>query len=411
MFLLSDPYVKLLKRRDFFILSLVIFLGQATSAFLVLALILSVFLETKSNAGVSGVILSLTIPAFFLMAFAGLFADTFDRRKIIIIANFFIALVVLGILFLQNVAVYASIPLSFFYFAGNTFFIPASSAATSQLVSKKELLIANSIFIFNLAGGVIFGLFVASLVYFFFGGQITLAICEVLLIVAAIFSLFLPKLLPSEKVKISLADRIKSIWSGFVYIFQANNLWLFFVIFAAIQGVVFFGITLAPGFFTEIIRLSIAKAIIYIFPMTGIGVVAGVYFIQKTKLRELVIMSLGSMIVGLTLIVYGLTIKLQVLPLLVIKLLSAPFLIFLGLGIIIIMVASRTVIQKKVPHRHQGIVFGANIILASVIATIMSLLAVIFEVVFGYLGSFVLGGTGLLMLGLVFSYLENKWKY
>lgn len=410
MFLLPKTYIRILKRRDFFVLSLVIFIGQVASAFLVLSLIVSVFLKTGSNLGVSGVIVSFTIPAFFLMAFAGFFADVLDRRKIIILSNIFIALVVLVVILTQN-AVYASIPLSFFYFAGNTFFIPASSAATAQLVSKKELLAANSIFIFTLAGGILLGLFIASLTYFFFGAKTTLVICEGLLIIAALLSFLLPKLLPVVKSHDSLARRVNSIWRGVVYMFGSRALWFFFVTFAVAQGVIFFGITLAPGFFTEIIGIPLKQAIIFIFPMIGIGVLLGVYFIQKTRMHELYLISSGNSIVGLALVVFGLIIKTQLLPLLVAVLLSVPFLIFLGLGETVVMIASRTVIQTKVPHTHQGIVFGANIILASLIATIMSVLAVIFEVVFGYLGTFILGGTALILAGVVLGYLGKRWKY
>ncbi len=410
MFLLPNSYIQILKRRDFFILALIIFVGQAASAFLILSLIVSVFLKTGSNLGVSGVIVSFTIPAFFLMAFAGFFADALDRRKIIILANIFIALVVLVIIVSQS-AIYASIPLSFFYFVGNTFFIPASSAATAQLVSKDELLVANSIFIFTLAGGVLLGLFVASLIYFFFGAKITLIICECLLVTGALLSFFLPKLQPVAKSHDLLAQLIISIWRGLVYIFGSKTLWFFFVTFAAAQGVIFFGITLAPGFFTEIIGIPLKQAIIFIFPMIGIGVLLGMYFIQKTRMRELYLISIGNSIVGLTLVIFGLLIKTQLFPSWVITFLSVPFLIFLGSGVIVIMVASRTVIQTKVPNEHQGIVFGANIILASLIATIMSILAVIFEVVFGYLGTFVLGGAALIMVGGSIGYFGKRWKY
>ena len=408
--MLPNSYIQILKRRDFFILALIIFVGQAASAFLILSLIVSVFLKTGSNLGVSGVIVSFTIPAFFLMAFAGFFADALDRRKIIILANIFIALVVLVIIVSQS-AIYASIPLSFFYFVGNTFFIPASSAATAQLVSKDELLVANSIFIFTLAGGVLLGLFVASLIYFFFGAKITLIICECLLVTGALLSFFLPKLQPVAKSHDLLAQLIISIWRGLVYIFGSKTLWFFFVTFAAAQGVIFFGITLAPGFFTEIIGIPLKQAIIFIFPMIGIGVLLGMYFIQKTRMRELYLISIGNSIVGLTLVIFGLLIKTQLFPSWVITFLSVPFLIFLGSGVIVIMVASRTVIQTKVPNEHQGIVFGANIILASLIATIMSILAVIFEVVFGYLGTFVLGGAALIMVGGSIGYFGKRWKY
>ncbi len=181
--------------------------------------------------------------------------------------------------------------------------------------------------------------------------------------------------------------------------------------FAAAQGLIFFGITLAHGLFTEIIGMAIKQASIFIFPLAGVGALLGIYFIQRTKMRELYLISFGNSIVGLTLVVFGLLIKTQMLPSWVISFLSAPFLIFLGSGVIVIMVASRTVIQTKVPHSHQGIVFGANIILASLIATIMSILAVVFEVVFGYLGTFVLGGTVLVLAGGLLSYLGKRWKY
>jgi hypothetical protein len=193
--------------------------------------------------------------------------------------------------------------------------------------------------------------------------------------------------------------------------FSSRTLWFFFVTFAAAQGVIFFGITLAPGFFTEIIGIPIKQAIVFIFPMVGIGVLLGMYFIQKTRMRELYLISFGNSIVGITLVFFGLLIKTQLFPSWLIVFLSVPFLIFLGSGMIVIMVASRTSIQTKVPSAHQGIVFGANIILASLIATIMSILAVIFEVVFGYLGTFVLGGTALIMVGGLLGYLGKRWKY
>ena len=173
---LLKKYLNLLKNRDFFLLTLIIFIGQLASAFLVLALIASVYKQTGSNFGVSGVILSFAIPGFFLMAFAGLVADIFDRKTIIVVANFVIMLVVLVIL-LSGQVVYASIPLAFLYFAGNSFFIPASSAATAQLVKKPQILVANSLFIFALAGGVIFGLFAAAVLSFFAGSEAVLIIC------------------------------------------------------------------------------------------------------------------------------------------------------------------------------------------------------------------------------------------
>jgi len=393
------------------LLSLIILIGQAASAFLILSLIISVYIKTGSNLGVSGVILSFTIPAIVFMAFAGFAADIFDRRKIIIAANVFITAVVLAITLSQS-AIIASIPLSFLYFAGNSFFIPASSAATAQLVSDDELLIANSIFIFTLAGGVLLGLFAAALIFFFFGSYLTLIICGLLLAFAAVLSFFLPKLVPVARSRSqSVYMRIKFILDGFVYIFKSRAAAFFFLVFAGIQGVIFFGITLAPGFFTEIIGISVQRAIVIIFPLIAIGVMAGVLVIHKPGVREFYLLARGALAMGLALFVYGSVIKLGLFSHPVIMFLSAPFLMLLGFGAILIMIGSRTVLQKKVPHSHQGTVFGANIVVVSVVATIASPLAVVFEVVFGYLGTFVLGGAALVLLALTFNYLGNKWKY
>src|SRR4030042_7154878 len=180
MIKIPQKYLGLFVQRDFLILSSTLFLGQIASGFLLLSLISSVFTKPGSNFAVSGVVLSLAMPSFLLVAVAGLVADLVDRKKIIIISNFAIALVVFAIL-LSLEKVFASISLSFLYFAGNTFFLPAISAASAQLVGKRQLSMANSIFILALVGGQLFGLFCASIINFFFGNVITLIISEALL--------------------------------------------------------------------------------------------------------------------------------------------------------------------------------------------------------------------------------------
>ncbi len=410
MLFLPKPYVKVLSRRDFFILTLVILIGQIASAFLVLSLIVSVFAKTGSNLGVSGVILSFAVPAFLLMAFSGLLADIFDRKKTIVVANTIIAFVVFIILLTEKV-VYASIPLSFLYFAGNSFFIPASSAATAQLVRRSQLLIANTIFIFVLAGGVIFGFFAASLIQYFFDNSATLIVCEILLILAVIFSLLLPSLPPRRAKTISFFKAMDHVKRGFVYIMKAKIVWLFFLSFAAMQGVIVFAGTLAPGFFRDIVGLPINTSPVFILPPIGVGVATAVLIINRIKNREGMLVSLGIWTLGVALLTLGLMIKLHLTIDGLLILFLVPFLFLLGLGMMIIMIASRTVIQKSVRHEHQGTVFGANIILASFLAVLMSPLAVLMQGIFGYVNLIILGGALFLAASLVFAHIGNRWKF
>src|SRR3989344_6684663 len=106
--IIPKSYLEVLKRRDFLLLTLVMFLFQATTSFILLGLIISVFLKTGSNFGVSGVIVSFSIPGFLLFALAGLAADLMDRKKIIVATNVLEVLLIFFIL-LNIEKVFASI--------------------------------------------------------------------------------------------------------------------------------------------------------------------------------------------------------------------------------------------------------------------------------------------------------------
>ena len=406
--LLKD-YIALLKNRDFFILTLIIFIRQIASAFLILSLIVSVFKQTGSSFGVSGVILSFAVPSFLLMTLSGLIADLFDRRIIILVANTAIALVVLLIL-VSNQTIYASIPLAFLYFAGNTFFIPASSAATAQLVRSGQLLMANSIFIFVLAGGIILGLFLAAVISFFVGPGAVLFVCEILLIMAAAASFFLPTLLPRKRSDSSLFATLRDIWRGFVYIFARRSIWFFFVMFAVIQGLIAFGLTLTPGFFDHVVGISIEKSPILIFPLIGVGVILGTLISHLPSMKESNLVVVGLAVLGLTSLFLGFFLKLSGAYSLFLVLVVF-FLVAVGLGAVVILIASRAALQKNVSYHYQGTVFAANVILASLISGIFSPAAATFEAIWGYMNILLWGGT-IITLGAAASYFAaKKWKF
>jgi len=410
MISVSGTYIEVLKRRDFLVLTLMVFFGQMASALLILSLIVSVFSQTGSTFGVSGVVLSFTIPAFFLMVFAGLAADIFDRKKIMIVAYTATSLVVLFIL-ITGQAVAASIPLSFLYFAGNTFFIPSSSAATAQVVKREQLLAANSIFVFTLSTALLTGFFLASVIHFFFGSPVTLSICLVLLLLSIILGLTLPQLEPTRQNHPTLVKKLKNILSGFKFVMKSKTVWYFFSIFVLIQGLVFFAITLAPEFFSEIVGIPIDKSPILVMPLVGLGVVIGSIFVHRPELSEGLLISIGLSIVGMVAVLLGLALMLDLIigSLLLVYIVFG--LIFLGFGAVIIMVAARTVIQKKVPHSNLGIVFAASMIATSFLSAVLSPLAALLEATIGFVNIFVYGGLLLLAISATYAYLGNRWKF
>jgi len=68
-------------------------------------------------------------------------------------------------------------------------------------------------------------------------------------------------------------------------------------------------------------------------------------------------------------------------------------------------------LQKKVAHNFQGTVFGANILLASFLAGVMSPSAAGIEALLGYVNVLVLAGLGFLTLSALSSQLSNSWKF
>lgn len=400
---------KFLKNSDFLLLLLVIFAGQFAAALFILSLISSVFSQTQSNFGVSGVILSFAIPSLLMVAFAGLAADILDRRKIMSLT--YIGLLgVVAIIIVSRQVVYASIPLSFVYFALNTFSIPASSAAIAQLVKRQDLLIANSLFVFTLAAGIILGLFTSAVIHFFFGPGLALIICEVFLFFALVLTFFLPKLSPISTKSLRINLVLKEIWSTFFYVIQRKKIWFYFMVFALVQAIIAFGITLAPGFFYEVVGINIDKSPIFVFPLIGLGVLAGILFIHKPTIKEGELVTIGFSSLGLSGVILGLIYKSAIFASLIILLVPVGiFLIVVGFGAAIGLIAARTALQKNVPHNFQGTIFAANMILSSLFSAISSPGAATLEIIFGYINLLIFAGSFLILAGFTFFFLGSRW--
>jgi|SRR3989344_1655422 len=383
MRLLSETHLKVLKNRNFLILSIITFLFQATTAFVLLSLIVSAFLKTDSNFAVSGVVLSFVSPAFLLTAISGLAADLFDRRKILIVSNFILSiLVIMMIIAVQNV--YILLALSFLYFAVNSIFLPTASAISAQVASRKDLLITNSIFLFTLAVGQLFGFFVSAIVQFFAGPVWNLVVCAFLSLILVWLSYFLPPLNPRLDKKTTSMKVIGEVTGAFIYIFKQRSIRLFFVIFALTQAAIAFGVTLAPGFFDDVVGISINKSPMLALPMVAIGVYLGISYVHNPEIRESYFVAQGLGIIGISGVILGLLLRFGLIYGLSLIFLVSIFLIVLGFGIIVSMVASRTVLQKRVNHNFQGSVFAATIILGALFASVASPLGAQMEKLFGY---------------------------
>ena len=138
---------KLLKNKNFVLYSV----GQAFSQFgdRLVQIILIGFVYSRwpgSTLQLAKIFLFTVLPSFFLSPIAGVYVDRWNKKHIMMISDLMRAVVVLlvPIFFIHSESIapiYASI---FFIFAFACFFLPARLAIIPSLVSKEDLLVANS---------------------------------------------------------------------------------------------------------------------------------------------------------------------------------------------------------------------------------------------------------------------------
>ncbi len=413
MILLPSPYRQIFKNKDFLDLTITNIFAQAAFAFLTLILVTSVFAVTKSNFGVSGVVLSFVLPGLVLVAFSGIAADLFDRKKIISFSILAIAVMVLGIL-LSLGNVFLMIALSFAYHGLLAFYLPAFSAASAQVVQRKQLLVANSVFTFCVVGGQIGGFLLVSVLHFFLQARFSLWVSEALLLLAFWRSRSLPQLLPRKKVGRGLEYIIKTtkqiLWA-FFYIYNRRLLWFFVSMIALIYGVYSLGVTLGPGFFDEVIGLPIKSSPLFVFPFVAVGLLIGGYLVHLSVTDEGTLVGWGIGLMGALSLLLGLVLRFDHGKNILFWGVLSFFIVAVSFGAVMVIIASRTVLQRLVVHKYQGTVFAAVITLSAFAAASSSILGVLVEAVLGYVNILIFGGMLLVSIGGLIAAVSFKWKF
>src|SRR5436190_9466320 len=127
-----------------------LFIGQLVSQtgdwFNSVALFTLLLSLTGSGEAVGYIIIIKLLPSFFVGPLAGVVADRFNRKTIMIVADIVRGFMVLGFLFVQRPEqVWIVYVLAGLEIAVSTFFDPAKSAAVPNIVSREELIPANGL--------------------------------------------------------------------------------------------------------------------------------------------------------------------------------------------------------------------------------------------------------------------------
>lgn len=127
---------------------------------------------TSSGVAISYLFLVRFLPQFLFSPIAGVVADRYDRRKIMILADLLRAITVLGFLLIQSEGqLWLFYVLTAIQFMLSALFVPARSAALANLVDPKDLVTANALDSFTWSTMFALGAFLGGVIATLFGNQ------------------------------------------------------------------------------------------------------------------------------------------------------------------------------------------------------------------------------------------------
>ncbi len=313
-----------------------------------LATIWLVYSLTKSPLMLGFVGFSSQIPSFFLTPFGGVFVDRFSRHRILI-GTQILAMVqslALAVLALTGVIqVWHIIALSLFQGFITAFDAPARQAFVPELVERREDL-ANAIAInstmFNgarLIGPAIAGLLLARV------GAAYCFLIDGVSYIAVIIALLAMRIKPIKTVETNI-NPLQRIKEGFEYAFGFPPIRAILLLSALVSFMGLQYTVLVPIFAEEIFKGG-AETLGFLMAASGVGALAGGIYLVTRK----TVVGLGQVIVlapatlGIGLIAFAFS---RFLPL------SLFTMLFIGLGTILQVAASNTVLQTIVEDDKRG---------------------------------------------------------
>lgn len=392
------------------------------------ALIIWVFKLTDSNTAVSALLFSIYSPAVIFGLFSGVFVDVIDRRKIIMVVNFFLSALLFSLIFLKG-SFPAILVVTFLINILAQFYVPAEASAIPIVVKKNQLIAANSLFSATLYTSFLLGFGLAGPLISHLGINMVFGMGGIILTTAFLLSLAFPAITSAtdkegRKLITALANRnyseIKNI--GMFEITETIRLirgklpvLSSIVILAGVQMVVGVLAVLMPGFLEKSLQIKATDASYVLVIPLGLGIIAGGIVLGRYggSLIRRKLVAQGILLGGLLLFLVGVAplispairyfrhprpVPFFYQPPLSKMLVVGSFL--LGIAMVLILVPSQTVLQENTPKEDRGKVFSVLGVAMSGLALVPVLLSGVLADIFGTTPIFIGIGTIIMLVGL-----------
>ena len=392
------------------------------------ALIIWVFKLTDSNFAVSALLFSIYLPAVLFGLFTGVLVDLIDRRKIIMLIDFFLSLLFFSLIFLKG-SYPAILIVTFLVNALGQFYSVAEASGLPIVTKKRELLTANSIFSATLYSCFLLGFGLAGPLITHLGINIVFGLGGILLGVAFLASFFFPSIITKsdeqgKRLILALKKRnimdIKDI--GLSEILHTMKLikgklpvLTSIMILAGVQMIIGVLAVLVPGFLEKSLGIKATDASYVLVIPLGIGIITGGLILgkigQKIVRRRLVtraVIFAGALffLVGIAPIIspairyfrHPRPLPFFYQPPLSKVLVVGSFL--LGMAMVSILVPTQTVLQENTPDGDRGKVFSVLGVAMAGLSLIPVLIVGVLADIFGTTPIFIGIGSTIILIGL-----------
>ena len=303
------------RNRSFVLLWVAQLLSQLASNMVLAALMATVRIATGSNTANAVLILTFLVPAVAFSAVAGVLVERSDARLIMFGANLLRAGgIVLFLLVGSNVALIYLINLM--VASVTAIFVPAELTAIPRLVSRPQLMAANSTFVLTINATFAIGFgFLGPLLLLSAGVNAVFIVVAIMFALAALAILPLPKVPPEAHAEIGVKETGQALTAvfaqlneGIVFVRSHRQVaWSLAYLGIAASLIAVMG-AIGPGFATDILRLR-PQDFFFVVGPAGIGAVIGILFLNaygRDIPRRLLIdgglVAMGLTLVGLALV-------------------------------------------------------------------------------------------------------------
>jgi len=354
-------YKKLIKNKNFMLLTTGGFISTIGDYLYNIGLLISLYSVTKSVGAVTLMWLSRAVLRIPVQYIAGIITDNYNKKKIIVLTNLISVIIAFSFIFLTPKTLWIAYILAFLLQSLNDIDVSSETALLPELVPKEELSYANSVFSVLESVSIFLSPALAGIIYKVYDSNILFKINALSFLIAGILFTFIKYSCEKSMGTTLKFELIKSGKEGYNILSKYTDVKNLFILVSVYALLGRFYETYKVIVADVLLRINADGIIYFDYALAFGGLLVPLIIKALSKYKQLNVFIITSLIISLGYIVFGYSNSF------VITFIS---LIVLGTTFSIQGIYSKTIIQKNIPQEYIGRVFSFYKILLTAFAII-----------------------------------------